>query len=83
MLSPFLSRAFNHRPSKQLRMIHNISRTCINSHKSLSVAPAMSIQRRGFLDNMQKTLNNKMSGQSAASNPEQLFMEELEKLSKT
>jgi hypothetical protein len=44
----------------------------------------MFMQRRGFLDNMQKTLNSKMSSQAgASSSPEQLFMHELDKLAKT
>ena len=83
MLAPFFSRALNHRSSKQIHMIHKISRTFINSQNTSSVSPVISIQRRGFLDNMQRTLNDKMGGASAASNPEQSFMNELEKLSKT
>ena len=43
----------------------------------------MFIQKRGFLDNMQKSLNNRMSGHSAATNPEQSLMDELDKLAKT
>jgi len=60
--------------------LSNISNSVISRQKDVSASPLVAIQSRLFFSN---SMSNNMSSQSGATNPEQLFMAELDKLAKT